>query len=76
MKRYHSQYQGLATGARRMRDMADIRMQRSDFIGYNASTEFSGPIDAPETMPAGSCINTDFTNWRGRPVISQSEITR
>ena len=72
----NAMFQGLTTGGRRQRDMADIRMQRSEHIGYVADTLFSGPIDAPEIMPAGSTCNTEFTNWRGRPIVAQTEVVR
>lgn len=69
-------FQSLATGGRNQRDMADIRMQSTAHIGYVCNTAFSGPLDAPEAMPAGSVLNTECTNWRGKAIISQSEFTR
>lgn len=72
----HAQFQGLETGGRVQRDNATIMNMNRDDFGYTHTCDFSGPIDAPETMPAGSVKNTECRNWRGRPIISQSEFTR
>jgi hypothetical protein len=72
----HGYHQGLATGGLRQRDHADYRMQRNAQYGYIITTQFSGPIDAPESMPAGSMTDTTCRNWRGRPILAQTEAFR
>ena len=72
----HANFQGLTTGGRRQRDMADYRMQRDQPHGYVADTRFSGPIDAPEYMPAGSVTDTTCRTWIGHPIIAQTEVNR
>lgn len=35
-----------------------------------------GPLDAPETIPAGSTNSTEWRNFRGEPLARPTEIER
>lgn len=65
----------LATGGARSRDMARIAM-RSVLFERDMALEADGCLDAPDTLPAGSCNSVDWTDWRGNPLAGQSETAR
>lgn len=35
-----------------------------------------GPLDAPETLPAGSTSSAEWRNFRGEPIARQTEVDR
>lgn len=65
-----AQFQFLRTGNRQQRDMTAIRCRNDPQVfTYYDLVEC---IDAPDEIPAGSCTREDFTNWRGRQIVSQT----
>ncbi len=65
----------LATGGARMRDMVSIQVRSALYARHHAH-DADGCLDAPETLPAGSCNSVDWMDWRGNPVAGQSETHR
>jgi hypothetical protein len=45
-------------------------------INAHALFMSGGPIDAPETIPAGSVDCVSFVTWAGGPVVRQTEALR
>ena len=70
----HAMFQHFRTGNRQSRDRAAIQM-RNDPLHFTYY-DLCEPLDAPEELPAGSVTRTEYTNWRGKPVISQTSCKR
>lgn len=69
----------IATGGLRARDTCWVRCMPRLLCAIHHFVDLlqaSGPLDAPEALPAGSCNSTDATNYLGAPVPSQTEVLR
>jgi len=67
-------FQHYRTGSRQSRDYCALQCRNdSQWVQFYDAVQ---PLDAPDTLPAGSCTSTDYTNWRGRPIASQSSVKR
>lgn len=56
--------------------MTEVRMHRSPQHGFLFTLCYDRPIDAPETLPAGSVSNTVYVDWRGNGVPMPTECER
>ena len=72
----------LGTGSQRECDAAIIISANGSAGLYgrigtlSSAWDAGGPIDAPETLPAGAMNSTEWVNGRGHAVGRQSEIRR
>lgn len=67
-------FQHYRTGNREARDYCAIQCRNDpQLVQFYDAVQ---PLDAPDYLPAGSCTSTDYTNWRGRPIASQSKVSR
>lgn len=70
-------YTTLATGSRQQREMAMARQaRRDDYEDGSVPFLAGGPLDAPDLMAGGSVLTTGYSDWRRRPLASQSECIR
>jgi len=67
-------FQNYRTGNRQSRDYCALQCRNDpQWVQFYDAVQ---PLDAPDTLPAGSCTSTEYTNWRGRAVVSQSSVKR
>lgn len=82
-------HQSIVTGGLRSRDVChlwnftearvfSIWLQSARGFECISCDDFTagGPIDAPETMPAGAVSGVEWVDGLGRPIASQRELTR
>lgn len=82
-------HQAIVTGGLRARDTChlwnfaeartfSVLVQSARGFGCVSCDDFTagGPIDAPETIPAGAMSCIEWVDWRGRPIVSQFELPR
>jgi hypothetical protein len=76
----------LSTGGDRQRTAAERHMEYLDGLWWGRTLfgdigqlisvfHISGPIDAPDWLPAGAMNSTEWTNGRG-PIPAQTTVTR